>query len=280
MAAVTGRSGGTAAADAPDLGVPPKVRHTWRTVGIVAALVAFTAATCWPAIGGITLDLASLIRNWSNSLPTTTKLLHPNIAFLPRTIAPMTETLAMAVSGAVFAALLSIPLTLWAARASNPNVVTRQLVRFVVNINRAVPDLVFAIVLVAMVGVGALPGLVTLFLFDLGVVVKLVSEAIDSDQHGYIEAGQAAGGTTAQINKVTLLPQSWTLYANQWLYSLELNVRISAILGIVGAGGIGRLLDERRGFYAYSDVSIIILEILVVVILIEFASNAIRKRLR
>lgn len=276
MPAATARTAAASAAPA----LPPKARHTWRNVGIAVALVVFTLLTCWPAIGGIKLDLGALVRNWSNSLPTTTKLLHPNLAFLPRTVAPMTETLAMAVAGAAFAALLSIPLTLWAARPSNPNAITRQLVRFVVNVNRAVPDLVFAIVLVAMVGVGALPGLVTLFLFDLGVVVKLVSEAIDSDQHGYIEAGQAAGGTTAQINKVTLLPQSWTLFANQWLYSLELNVRISAILGIVGAGGIGRLLDERRGFYAYNDVSIIILEILVVVILIEFASNAIRKRLR
>lgn len=260
--------------------VPPRPRHKLRATGIAAALALFTALTCLPAIGGIKLDIAGLIRNWDKSLPTTMKLLQPNLAFLPRTIAPMTETLAMAVTGAAFAALVSIPITLWAARPSNPNAFTRQLTRFIININRAVPDLVFAIVLVAMVGVGALPGLITLFLFDLGVVVKLVSEAIDSSEHGYIEAGLAAGGTTAQINRVTLLPQSWTLFANQWLYSLELNVRISAILGIVGAGGIGRLLDERRGFYAYNDVSIIILEILLVVVLIEFASNAIRRRLR
>ncbi|MGO1839632.1 MAG: phosphonate ABC transporter, permease protein PhnE, partial [Candidatus Microbacterium stercoravium] len=69
------------------------------------------------------------------------------------------------------------------------------------------------------------------------------------------------------------------LFWNQWLYALELNVRISAILGIVGAGGIGRLLNERFGFYAYDDVSIIILEILVVVILIEVCSNLLRRRI-
>lgn len=262
------------------LRVPPRQRHMWRTIGIVAALCTFTVLTCLPAIGGIKLDFAGMVRNWTNSLATTQQLLQPNFAFLPRTVGPMTETLAMAFAGAAFAAIVSIPLTLWAARPSNPNVITRQLVRFVININRAVPDLVFAIVLVAMLGVGALPGFVTLFLFDVGVVVKLVSEAIDSSDHDYLEAGKAAGGTQTQINRLTLLPQSWTLYANQWLYSLELNVRISAILGIVGAGGIGRLLDERRGFYAYSDVSVIILEILVVVILIELSSNALRKKLR
>ena len=192
----------------------------------------------------------------------------------------MLETLAMAVVGAVTAAILSIPVTLWAARASNPSALGRQAVRFVVNVVRAVPDLVYATILVAMIGVGTLPGVVTLILFDIGVVVKLVSEAIDSADHPYIEAGRAAGGTQSQINRRTVLPQSWPFFANQWLYSLELNVRISAILGIVGAGGIGRLLDERRAFYTYEDVSLIILEILVVVVLIELLSQQARRRLR
>mgnify|MGYP004728001113 CR=1 FL=1 len=130
-----------------------------------------------------------------------------------------------------------------------------------------------------MVGVGALPGVLTLFLFDIGIVIKLVSEAIDSADHGYMEAGRAAGGTQLQINRATALPQVLPLFANQWLYTLELNVRISAILGIVGAGGIGRLLDERRSFYAYDDVSLVILQILVVVVVIELLSNLLRRRL-
>lgn len=262
------------------LKVPPRPRKPWRTAGIIAALCGFTILTCLPAIGGIDVDFGALVRNWANGATKMKQLLQPNFAFLPRTFAPMLETFAMAIAGAAFAAAVSIPLTLWAARPSNPNRFTRQFVRTIVNINRAVPDLVYATVLVAMVGVGTLPGLVTLFLFDLGIVVKLVSEAIESADNHYIEAGQAAGGTQAQINRATVLPQSWTLYANQWLYSLELNVRISAILGIVGAGGIGRLLNERRGFYAYDDVSIIILEILVVIVIIEMCSNALRKRLR
>lgn len=268
----------TALSSAPVL--PPKPRHTWRTIGIVAAIGGFTALTVIPAIGGVEVDIVSILSNWDNGLPIVADLLRPDFTFLPRTVMPMIETLAMAIVGAAFAAVLSIPLTLFAARPSNPNAPSRRIMRFLINIIRAVPDLVYALVLVAMVGVGVLPGLVTLFLFDLGVVVKLVSEAIDSDDHSYLESGRAAGGSTWQINRITLLPQSWTLYANQWLYSLELNVRISAILGIVGAGGIGRLIDERRNFYAYDDVSVIILEILVVVIIIEWASNTLRKRLR
>lgn len=268
-------SPGTGAA----LELPPKPRSTLRTALVIAAVIAFTVATCLPAIGGIDLDFASIARHWRNGLTKLAQLAQPNLAFLPRTWAPMLETLQMAFVGAVLSALCSVPITLWAAAPTNPNGITRRLVRTLVNVIRAVPDLVYATVLVAMVGVGALPGVLTLFLFNLGIVVKLVSEAIDAADHGYMEAGRAAGGTQLQINRATALPQVLPLFANQWLYALELNVRVSAILGIVGAGGIGRLLDERRGFYAYSDVSVIILEILVVVIAIEVVSNLLRRRL-
>ena len=262
-----------------ELEVPLKPRHTLRTVLIVSAIAAFTIATCLPAIGGVELDLAAIAKHWRNGVTKLVQLAQPNFAFVPRTLAPLLETLQMALVGAAAAALCSIPLTLWAAAPTNPNRVTRGVVRTLNNVNRAVPDLVFATVLVAMVGVGALPGVITLFLFNIGIVVKLVSEAIDAADHRYMEAGRAAGGTQFQINRATALPQAWPLFANQWLYALELNVRVSAILGIVGAGGIGRLLDERRGFYAYSDVSVIILEILVVVIAIEVLSNLLRRRL-
>ena len=259
--------------------LPPKPRTWPKTLGIVAALSVFTLLTCLPAIGGVELDFAAIAKNWRHGASKLAQLAQPDFSFLPRTWIPMLETIQMAIIGAAAAALVSVPLTLWAARPSNPNSVTRGIVRAVINVIRSVPDLVYATILVALTGVGALPGLITLFLFDLGVVVKLVSEAIDSDKHAYLEAGHAAGATQFQLNRALTLPQSLPLFANQWLYALELNVRISAILGIVGAGGIGRLLNERFGFYAYDDVSIIILEILVVVILIEVISNLLRRRL-
>ena len=263
----------------PELTLPPKPRNIRQRVLVATGFLLFTIATCIPAIGGITLDIAALIRNWNNGAGLLLQLFTPDFTFLPRTIGPMIETLQMALVGAVGAAIVSVPLTLWAATPTNPNSITRQAVRTVINVIRAIPDLVYATVLVAMLGVGALPGVLTLFLFNVGVVVKLVSEAIDSADHAYMEAGRAAGGSQLQINRVTALPQAWPLFANQWLYALELNVRISAILGIVGAGEIGRLIDERRAFFAYDDVSVIILQILVVVVLIEFVSHALRRRL-
>jgi phosphonate transport system permease protein len=264
---------------APALRLPPKPTTRLRTALVIAAFAAFTVATCLPAIGGIELDFAALVNNWDNGSGLLAQLFQPDFSFFPRTVGPMLETLQMALVGAAVAAAISVPLTLWAAAPTNPHAWSRRILRAVVNVVRAVPDLVWATLLVAMVGVGALPGLLTLLLFDIGIIVKLVSEAIDSAEHPYMEAGRAAGGTQTQINRLTALPQTWPLFANQWLYTLELNVRISAILGIVGAGGIGRLIDERRAFYAYDDVALVVLEILVVVVLIEVASNLLRKRL-
>ena len=83
-----------------------------------------------------------------------------------------------------------------------------------------------------------------------------------------------------RINRVTALPQTWPAFASQVIYSLELNVRISAVLGLVGAGGIGLLIDEVRGFYRYDALSAIVLELLVVVIALEIVSVNLRKRLR
>ena len=262
------------------LEIPPKPRTWPRVTAVVSVLAAITVLTTLPALGGVEIDLDAIARNWGNGAERIAKLFRPDLSVLPRTWAPLIETMEMALVGTAVAAALAIPMSLWAARPSNPHTAMRMAVRFVLNVVRAVPDLVYATILVAMVGVGALPGVITLILFDLGIVVKLVSEAVDSADASYMEAGRAAGGTQTQINRLTALPQMWPAYASQVLYSLELNVRVSAILGIVGAGGLGRLIDEVRGFYRYDALATIILEILVVVILIELLSNFLRKRLR
>ncbi len=259
--------------------VPPRPRTWPMRAGIGLVLIAITTVVVTPALGGIEIDLGAIARHWRNGIDRIAQMLRPDLSILPRTWQPLLETLEMAVVGAALSALAALPLSLWAARPTNPSG-ARHLFRTGLNILRAVPDLVYATLLVAMVGVGVLPGIITLVLFDLGIVVKLVSEAIDSADDAYIEAGRAAGGSQTQINRLMAVPQTWPSFASQVLYSLELNVRISAVLGLVGTGGIGRLIDEVRGFYRYGALSTIIIEILVVVIAIEIASNLIRKRLR
>lgn len=258
--------------------VPARLRGRFRVWFAVGVVVLITVITCLPGIG-VGLDVAPIVNNWRNGATKVVQLLTPDWSFFPRTIAPMVETLQMAVLGTALGAAISLPLSFWAARPTNPHPAFRGAVRTVLNVVRAVPELVYAAVLVAMVGVGALPGILALAIFNVGIIVKLVSESIDATDAGAIEAGRAAGGTPSQINRAIALPDAWPAFVSQTLYVFELNVRASTVLGLVGAGGIGLLIDAVRTFYRYDQLSLIILEVLVVVVAIDLVSDAIRRRL-
>ncbi|SMQ71935.1 phosphonate ABC transporter, permease protein PhnE [Agreia sp. VKM Ac-1783] len=257
---------------------PPRPAGRWKPWLAFGVIALITAVTLSPQLG-IAFSLDAIARNWQNGAAKIVQLLQPDWSFFPRTIPPMLETLEMAVIATAVSTLIALPLSLWAARLINPHRVGRGIVRVILNIVRAVPELLYAAILVAMVGVGALPGILALVLFNVGIIVKLVSEAIESNDAGPLEAARAAGGTQAQINRAVALPDVWPSFVNQVLYVLELNVRSGTVLGLVGAGGIGLLIDAVRTYFRYDQLSVIILEVLVVVILLELVSSAIRKRL-
>lgn len=260
------------------LTVPPRPKGRWMPWTVALVIVAVTVVMCLPGLG-VGLDLAAIARNWQQGALRIVELLTPDWTFFPRTVGPILETLQMAVIGTAVGAAISLPVSFWAARPTNPFTPTRALVRGILNVIRAVPELVYAAVLVAMVGVGALPGILALVLFNVGIVVKLVSEAIDATDAGPLEAGRAAGGTQAQINRTIALPDTWPTFVSQTLYVFELNVRASTVLGLVGAGGIGLLIDAVRTYYRYDQLSLVILEILVIVVVLDTVSDAIRRRL-
>jgi phosphonate transport system permease protein len=237
------------------LDLPPRPRGRWKPWAALAVILLITAITLSPQVG-ISFSLDAIVRNWQNGASKIIALLQPDWSFFPRTIPPLLETLEMAVIATFVASLVSFPLSLWAARLTNPNRWTRGLLRTLLNVVRSIPDLLYASVLVAMVGVGALPGIIALLLFNIGIIVKMVSENIEANDAGPLEAGRAAGGTQFQINRAA-----------------------STVLGLVGAGGLGLLIDAVRTFYRYDQLSLIILEILIVVIVIDTSSDAIRRRL-
>ncbi|GAA4196615.1 phosphonate ABC transporter, permease protein PhnE [Microbacterium oryzae] len=258
--------------------LPPRPRGRGRRIAALAAVVAITVVTMLPGIG-VDFDIAAIARNWRNAADKVALLLVPDWSILPRTVAPLLETLQMAVIATAIGATVSLPLVFLAARTTNPHPWLRGAVRAALNVVRAVPDLLYAAVLVAMVGVGALPGIIALVLFNVGIIVKLVSEAVEANPTGPLEAGTAVGGWRAQIIRTMALPDAWPAFLNQTLYTLELNVRASSVLGLVGAGGMGLLIDAVRTFYRYDQLSLIILEILLIVLLLEGASALARKRL-
>ena len=121
----------------------------------------------------------------------------------------------------------------------------------------------------AAVGIGPLPGIMALIFFNIGVVAKLLSETVDGVDKGPIEAVDAGGSRRTQMVRWAVMPQVLPSYVAFSLYAFELNVRASTVLGWVGAGGIGMLLRTQYSFQKWSNVSVIIICLFVVVLLIE-----------
>ena len=278
MTAAAATSGRRPAKPRPSLAVP---------IGIVV----FIAIT-WLSMSrefGIGLDLGELLDNigrgarilWRDNPtnPADRGLLNPNWAFWPRTVAPMTETFQMAVIASLIGCGLALPISFLVSRVTSPNAGVLGIGRGVLSVVRAIPDILYALLFVAAVGVGPLPGIAALILFNIGVIAKLLSETVDGVDPGPIEAGRAAGATRAQTVRWGVLPQVMPNYIAYSLYVFELNIRASTVLGIVGAGGIGRLLYAEYGLFRWSNVSVIIVELFVFVFFIELVSIWLRRRL-
>ncbi len=131
----------------------------------------------------------------------------------------------------------------------------------------------------AAIGIGALPGIMALIFFNVGVVAKLLRETVDGVDTGPKEAVDAGGSSRTQMVRWAVLPQVLPNYVAFSLYAFELNVRASTVLGFVGAGGIGFLIRVQYGFNRWENVSVIIIEIFLIVILIELVSTRLRRRL-
>jgi phosphonate transport system permease protein len=252
-----------------------------RTPVAVIGVAAFLLITWWSTSAelGIGLDPGRLVDNATRGAGILGELLTPNWVFLPRTVDPILQTLQMAIIASVIGCGLALPISFFVSRVTAPNRVVLGTGRAGLSVVRAIPDILYALVFVAAAGVGPLPGIMALILFNIGVVAKLLSETVDGVDPGPIEAGRSGGATRAQVVRWGVLPQVLPHYVAYALYTFELNIRASTVLGIVGAGGIGRLLYAEYGLFRWSNVSVIIVELFVFVLAIETVSIWLRRRL-
>ena len=249
--------------------------------GVIALLVGI-AITIWcaaPAPIGIGFDLGRLAANWTRGAGILAELLSPNLAFFPQTVRPLIETFQMAVVACVIGCVIALPLAFLASRVTSPGRWTLWADRSVLNVVRALPDLLYAVIFVTAVGVGPLAGVLALILFNIGVVAKLLSETVDGVDQGPIEAAWAVGASRTQMVRRAALPQVMPHYVAFALYTFELNIRASTVIGIVGAGGIGNTLNTQLRAFNFENVGLIVLELFVLVLVIELISVTIRRRL-
>ncbi|MFS0675041.1 phosphonate ABC transporter, permease protein PhnE [Ornithinibacillus sp. 179-J 7C1 HS] len=207
------------------------------------------------------------------------KFFPPNFSILSAIMDPLFQTIQMAIIATTIAAIITVPLALLSAQ----NVTTFKPIyvatRTILNLLRTIPDLVLAVIFVGLFGIGVFPGILALIVFSLGILAKLISETIESVDMNPLEAMRASGAGTLQMIYYGLIPQVMPQYTSLVLYVFEINIRASVVLGYVGAGGIGLVLNQQIGFYNYPNAMAIIIMIFVVVLVIEYISNKLREAL-
>ncbi|MEE8331754.1 MAG: phosphonate ABC transporter, permease protein PhnE [Acidimicrobiia bacterium] len=192
---------------------------------------------------------------------------------------PMIETFQIAVFGATIGVVFAVPLAFLASRMTTPNQVVYGASKSFLNVIRTVPDLFWAALFVSAVGFNAFAGALAMLMFSIVIMGKLLSETVDAIDPGPLEAALATGARRSQMIQYAAFPQVLPNYVAYALYIFELNIRASVVIGLVGAGGIGRLLDEQRTFFQWDRVMAIVIVIWVAVVVIEAISVLVRRRL-
>jgi phosphonate transport system permease protein len=184
----------------------------------------------------------------------------------------------MAFAGTLIGAVLSLPLAVLAARNLSPHPVLRWGARALIAVFRVVPDLVWALLFVAVVGLGPFAGTLAVMVDKIGFLGKFFAESFEVVPSGPIEGISAVGASEIAKRTFGILPQAAPDLIGQFLYGLDSSMRFAAILGYVGAGGIGFDMMEARRLMNYDRLTMIIIAVAVVIALIDSASNAIRRR--
>jgi phosphonate transport system permease protein len=252
-------------------------RKRWRLrhIAVAAVVLAFLA---WAA-QGVGLRPGEV----ANALPAIgeyfARMVPPKWEFAENLWKPAAETLYIAVWGNVIALVIGLPLGLLAASNVTGSAVLRNSAKSVLNLLRSVSELIWAVFFVAAVGLGPFPGALALGMNFGGILGRLYSEALENIDMGPVEALQATGASRLQVIVYAMLPQALPQFVTYNLYWFEVGVRSATVLGMVGAGGIGFELVTTIRLFEWRETAVVLLLILAMVTIIDFASTWIRGRI-
>jgi phosphonate transport system permease protein len=204
------------------------------------------------------------------------RMFPPDFSVLNSALKGALQTLEIAVVGTSIAALLALPLGFLSARNIAPPSVFYGM-RGILNFFRSIDTMVYALFFVAAVGLGPFPGVIAVVVYTAMSLAKLYSEAIEGIDPGPVEAITATGAAWLQILRYGVIPQIIPLFISYILYRLETNIRAAAILGFVGAGGIGFYIQTYLRMMNYRAAACVLLVLIVMVMVVDFASSQIRK---
>ena len=225
----------------------------------------------------IDVEWEDIVNNGSQAIMFLSGFLHPEWSYLPELVGPMIETILMSIAGTFLGVIFAIPAAFLGTYVVTRNHVVTYLFRGFFSLVRTIPNLLLAAIFVAIVGIGELTGVLTIAVFTFGMVSQLIFGAIETIDEGPIEADESIGATRFQMALNAVWPQVKEAVYGYALYAFEVNIRASAVLGYVGAGGIGVMLNSALSFFQFGRVSLIILMILLMVFVTSAISKYIRK---
>ncbi len=251
----------------------PRVRPLAFVLGVAGAAL-FLAA-----LHNTHVSLGELARGVPFMLDLLGEMFPPSLARIGPVAKSLLETFQMALVGTTFGLAASLALGILATRSQTPSLVLYALSRGAIALFRTVPDLIWAIFFVVMVGLGPFAGTLAIMIDTIGFCARFFAEAMEEVDKGPQEALQALGATRLGIIFCAVVPAALPSFVNTALFSLEKATRSSVVLGLVGAGGIGIELKVSMDMFMYSEASTIILCIFALVLVVERASAWIRRKI-
>ncbi|MFC4559836.1 phosphonate ABC transporter, permease protein PhnE [Virgibacillus kekensis] len=248
----------------------------FKKINIVTILMLFIAA--WYSMRLTEFDLAKF-KDFKNMIDFLGQWFPMDFSRIETLLYDSLETLAMAFLGTFFGLLIGLPLSFIAARNTAPFKSLYQFSRVALSFVRSIPEIVFGLILLTTLGLGPFPAVLAIMFHNIGVLGKLISELIEASDRGPLEAMKAVGAKNWIANLFSIIPQIWPNVLSHYFYRFEVAIRTSLILGFIGGGGIGQRLFNDFNVFHYSAVSLDVLIIMIMVIIVDFASSYVRNRI-
>jgi len=201
----------------------------------------------------------------------------PRWSYIDQLGKPIWDTLNIATLGTIGALILAVPVAFMAARNTTPSrLVVRPIALLIIVSTRSINSLIWALLLIAIIGPGVFAGIIAISIRSIGFCAKLLYEAIEEIDQAQVEAITASGASRLQVMVYGIVPQIMPAFAGVAVFRWDINIRESTVLGLVGAGGIGLQLNASLNTLAWPQVSLILLVILVAVVIGEWVSAKVR----
>ena len=239
---------------------------------VLSAITWGTSVVCGASLSELKDGILKGISFFGHMLP-------PDWAAFPEMVQPAFQSIIIAFLGTVFGTMMSVVFALLAASNLSYSWV-RNITRLLIGLERSIPEIVILLLLIAAFGLGAMPGIIVLALGCIGMLGKLLADVIEEIDHTMLESMESVGATKLQVIWFGVLPQILPNLISYTLFRFEINIRLSVILGAVGAGGIGYELDYSFGMLEYHRAFTAMIVIVIMIFGTEHLSHMMRKQFK